>query len=44
MTPLHLAAEGACIKVVKYLIGQQVTHINTQDHKGVICDHANHCW
>ena len=40
MTPLHLAAEGAHIKVVKYLIGQQVTNISIQDHNGVICDHA----
>ena len=40
MTPLHLAAEGAHVKVVKYLIRQQVTEINIQDHNGVICDHA----
>ena len=38
MTPLHLAAEGAHIEVVKYLIGQQVTNISIQDHNGVICD------
>ena len=38
MTPLYLAAKGAHIKVVKYLIGQQVTEINIQDHNGVICD------
>ena len=38
MIPLHLAAEGAHIKVVKYLISQEVTGINIQDHNGVICD------
>ena len=43
MTPLHLAAEGAHVKVVKYLIGQQVTEINIEDHNGVICDHAYQC-
>ena len=44
MTPLHLAAKGARIKVVKYLISQEVTGINIQDHNRVICDHAYQSW
>ena len=43
MTPLHLAAEGARIKILKYFISQEVTDICIQDYKGVICDHACHC-
>ena len=43
MTPLHLAAKGAQIKVLKYFISQEVTDVCIQDHNGVICDHACHC-
>ena len=35
MTPLHLAAEGACIKIVEYLIDQEA-NTNIQDDNGVI--------
>ena len=39
MTPLHLAAESACIKVLNYLVDQGAD-INIQDENGVIiCDH-----
>ena len=44
MTPLHLAAEGPDIKVVENLISKEDIDISIQDHKGVICDHVNHCW
>ena len=36
MTPLHLAVEGAKIKILKYFISQDVTDICIQDHNGVI--------
>ena len=34
-TPIHLAAESGCIKVVKYLVNQGAD-INIQDENGVI--------
>ena len=34
MTPLHLAAEGACIKIVEYLLDQEA-NTNIQDDNGV---------
>ena len=41
MTPLHLAAEGGRIKVVKHLV-EQGADINIQDDNGVIiCDHIH---
>ena len=41
MTPLHLAAEGRRIKVVKHLV-EQGADINIQDDNGVIiCDHIH---
>ena len=43
MTPLHLAAKGAHIKVVNYLIGQDNTDISIEDHNGVISDFAYQC-
>ena len=36
MTPLHLVAEGARIKILKYLSSQEVTDVSIQDHNGVI--------
>ena len=40
MTPLHLAAEGAHIKIVEYLVDQNA-NINIQDDNGVnTLDHA----
>ena len=43
MTPLHLAAEGARIKVLDYLV-KQGADINIQDHNGVIiCDRTYQC-
>ena len=36
MTPLHMAVEGARIKVVEYLVGQEAD-VNFQDHTGVKC-------
>lgn len=41
MTPLHLAAKDAHIKIVKYLISKEDTDINIQDHKGVIVTMQN---
>ena len=35
MTPLHLAAENAHVKIVDYLFGQEAAEINIQDHNGV---------
>jgi len=40
MTPLHLATEGAHIKIVEYLV-EQKANINIQDDNGVsTCDHT----
>ena len=40
MTPLHLAAEGARINILEYLVDQKA-NTNLQDDNGVnICDHS----
>ena len=40
MTPLHLAAEGAHIKIVEYLVDQEAD-VNIEDDNGVnICIHT----
>ena len=36
MTPLHMAVEGARIKVVEYLVGEEAD-VNFQDYTGVKC-------
>ena len=36
MTPLHLAAERARVKVIEYLVGKEADIINIQDLNGVI--------
>ena len=36
MTPLHLAAERARVKVIEYLVGREADIINIQDLNGVI--------
>ena len=41
MTPLHLAAERARVKVVNYLAGKEADVIDSQDRDGVnnvMCD------
>ena len=35
MTPLHLAAETARVKVIEYLVGKEADIINSQDQNGV---------
>ena len=35
MTPLHLAAERARVKVIDYLVGKEADIINRQDLEGV---------
>ena len=35
MTPLHLAAERARVKVIEYLVGKEADIINIQDLNGV---------
>ena len=35
MTPLHLAAERARVKVIEYLVGREADIINIQDWNGV---------
>ena len=35
MTPLHLAAERARVKVIEYLVGREADIINIQDLNGV---------
>ena len=35
MTPLHLAAERARVKVIEYLVGQKADIINSEDQDGV---------
>ena len=35
MTPLHLAAERARVKVMEYLVGREADIINIQDLNGV---------
>jgi len=35
MTPLHLAAEGAHVKIMEYLV-ERKANINIQDNNGVI--------
>ena len=35
MTPLHLAAEKARVKVIEYLVGREADIINIQDLNGV---------
>jgi len=35
MTPLHLAAERARVKVIEYLVGKEADIINSQDQDGV---------
>ena len=35
MTPLHLAAEKARVKVIEYLLGREADVINIQDMNGV---------
>ena len=35
MTPLHLAAERARVKVIEYLVGREADIINIQDRNGV---------
>jgi len=38
MTPLHLAAERARVKVIEYLVGKERGIVNRQDQDGVnIC-------
>ena len=40
MTPLHLAAQGARIKILEYLVDQKA-NTNLHDDNGVnICDHT----
>ena len=44
MTPLHLAAERARVKVIKYLVNKEAGSINIQDLNGVnifMCDCTN---
>ena len=44
MTPLHLAAERARLKVIEYLVGKEADIINRQDQDGVnniMCDCSN---
>jgi len=31
MTPLHLTAKTACVKVIEYLVGKEANIINIQD-------------
>ena len=44
MTPLHLAAERARVKVIEYLVGKKADIVNIQDRNGVniiMCDCIN---
>jgi len=44
MTPLHLAADKARVKVIKYLVDKEADIINSQDLDGVnniMCDNLN---
>ena len=35
MTPLHLAAERARVKVIEYLVGKEADTVNIQDLNGI---------
>ena len=44
MTPLHLAADKARVKVIEYLVDKEADIINIQDLDGVnniMCDNLN---